>query len=304
MLSILMSRFSTLISVFFIVSFCPLLFAATDTTPPKANSSNSDTPIGLVIWTKGNVSAAQPSQAARKLDRRSKIFAHDVISTDGTSTGQIAFTDSSVYSLNTGTQFKIDDYNYKKDAAPAENKSVMSLVKGGFRSITGSIPKENPNGYQVNTPVATIGVRGTQYSTIISAKKGVLFMIDHGSIKVANKTGSIELTECKASVNMKNCMRYASVASATSKPMALAKMPAEFANQPPIAPVSQKEIASISKGGITNNTSGKNPGPGAPSSGGTGGGSSGGSSKSSGNSSSTNSGHSKSGGNTDSFCIK
>jgi hypothetical protein len=233
----------------FCTSMSLVIFSALSPTILAAPAAATPEPIGLVIWTKGAVTATQPNAAPRKLERRSKIFAHDVIATDATSTGQIALTDTSVFSLDKATQFKIDDYKYKKDAGATDNKTVMSLVKGGFRTITGGIPKENPNGYQVNTPVATIGVRGTQYSTIISAKRGVLFKIDKGSIKVANGAGTIDLGKCAT------CTQFASVSSPTSVPSPLATMPAEFAAEPPIAPVSAKEIASGMQAGPANSAS-------------------------------------------------
>jgi hypothetical protein len=45
-------------------------------------------------------------------------------------------------------------------------RSFFRLVKGGFRSITGLVGKINRDEYQVATPVATIGIRGTDITVI------------------------------------------------------------------------------------------------------------------------------------------
>ncbi|HEC12200.1 MAG TPA: hypothetical protein ENI80_02970, partial [Acidiferrobacteraceae bacterium] len=41
--------------------------------------------------------------------------------------------------------------------------AVFKLIKGGLRAITGLISKLNPGGYNVQTPVATLGIRGTEF---------------------------------------------------------------------------------------------------------------------------------------------
>ncbi len=41
--------------------------------------------------------------------------------------------------------------------------SALKLVKGGLRALTGAIAKQNPDAYRVDTPVATLGVRGIEF---------------------------------------------------------------------------------------------------------------------------------------------
>ena len=45
----------------------------------------------------------------------------------------------------------------------SDNGALLSLVKGGLRAVTGAIAKREPESYKVKTPVATLGVRGTEY---------------------------------------------------------------------------------------------------------------------------------------------
>jgi hypothetical protein len=40
---------------------------------------------------------------------------------------------------------------------------LLDLVKGGMRAVTGAIAQRRPEAYKVRTPVATLGVRGTEY---------------------------------------------------------------------------------------------------------------------------------------------
>ena len=205
--------------------------ATTPTATPAPTAASSLPAIAQAIWVKGVVNATQPGGAPRVLTRRSVVYEHDVITTDKTSTGEIGFTDGGLVSLNPESEFKIDEYEYKKGGGK-DNKTVMNLVKGGFRTITGAIPKENPDGYKMNTPVATIGVRGTQYVTVLSPTKGLLLQIEKGSIKVANSGGTIDISTCDDGSG--NCNEFGVVKSFDIAPETTNKMPAELANVAPV----------------------------------------------------------------------
>ena len=44
------------------------------------------------------------------------------------------------------------------------DEATLNLVSGGLRVITGAMAKTNPENYKVRTPVALMGVRGTEFS--------------------------------------------------------------------------------------------------------------------------------------------
>lgn len=90
------------------------------------------------------------------------------------------------------------------NADPAANRSVWSLLSGGLRSISGSFAHQDPDkGFELDTPVATIGIRGTEYLLLVcdaacaadpqltaalpagaSARQGVIAHVIKGSIEV------------------------------------------------------------------------------------------------------------------------
>ena len=49
----------------------------------------------------------------------------------------------------------------------AIDEATLSLVEGGLRVITGAMAKNNPENYKVKTPVALMGVRGTEFSIFL-----------------------------------------------------------------------------------------------------------------------------------------
>lgn len=76
------------------------------------------------------------------------------------------FDDGGQVTLRPSTRVKIDSFSFEKEE-PKKDGFVMSLLKGGFRAITGLIGKRaNRNAYRVSTSTATIGIRGTTYSAV------------------------------------------------------------------------------------------------------------------------------------------
>ncbi len=56
--------------------------------------------------------------------------------------------------------------SYKAEGGP-DDRSVIGLVEGSFRSVTGWIAKLGRNSDMVRTPTATIGVRGTEHEPLV-----------------------------------------------------------------------------------------------------------------------------------------
>ena len=118
---------------------------------------------GLVILSLGKNYAHQPDSDSRLLKRKSDIFDKDVVVTGKKGRIQLRFTDGSLLALGSDSQFEVEKYHYS-DEKPAEGKSVYKLLKGSMRTITGAISKADTANYEVKTPIATIGVRGTDYT--------------------------------------------------------------------------------------------------------------------------------------------
>jgi hypothetical protein len=58
----------------------------------------------------------------------------------------------------------IEQYLY---AGNDSDEATLNLVSGGLRVITGAMAKSNPENYKVRTPVALMGVRGTEFSVVL-----------------------------------------------------------------------------------------------------------------------------------------
>lgn len=161
--------------IFFLVCiFSTALFGATE--------------AGKVIAIKGRA-VAQAQGKERTLKRGASVFSEDTIVVDSDSRAQLRMTDGSVLTLIPDTTYSIDSYNYERGGGGV---FASSVVRGGFRMISGSIGKQNPSEYTVKTPSATMGLRGTIFSVKVIGIRA-FFSCESGSIEVINKFGSLLL---------------------------------------------------------------------------------------------------------------
>jgi hypothetical protein len=92
-----------------------------------------------------------------------EVRAGDTIQVGPQSNAQIRLADASIIALRPETTFRISTFNF---GSPGQQKdsAFFSLLKGGIRTVTGLIGKTNQQDYAVETPTATIGIRGTHYT--------------------------------------------------------------------------------------------------------------------------------------------
>lgn len=147
---------------------------------------------GFVITARGTLTATNKNGAVRALERRSKFYANETLKTGADSTAQLRFKDHALMNLKPNTSLKIGDYHFG-GAKDTENQSFMELLAGGFRTISGSIGKLNKSAYRIDTPAASIGIRGTDYEVVISAGGKVFAAVHEGGIVLVNDIGELNL---------------------------------------------------------------------------------------------------------------
>ncbi|OUS37595.1 hypothetical protein A9R00_10990 [Oleispira antarctica] len=146
---------------------------------------------GRVIMARGDVHAISDNGESRKLKRRDSIFSHEIIKTGSASRIQIRFIDNALLALKENSELNIKAYVYN-EANEKDNQVLMELVTGGFRTLTGKIGKGNKEAYKVDTPVASIGIRGTLYDVQIAVDK-IYAGVWKGGIALNTEQGDFDL---------------------------------------------------------------------------------------------------------------
>ncbi len=160
--------------------------------------------VGTVTHLSGPLMAKKQDGATRALGRNSTVEEGDTLVTEKRTYARITFIDSGEVTLRPGTIFKVERYAYD-ERAPKDDNAVMSLVKGGLRSVTGKIGhRGNQDAYEMKTPVATIGIRGTNFGALFcqsdcgsvpmpsgqAPSNGLHVDVTNGSIVLINQGGS------------------------------------------------------------------------------------------------------------------
>jgi len=149
-------------------------------------------PIGKVVATTGSVSiehagaiivqANAPAQAG-ETKIGDLVYQGDLVKTGADGKVGINFTDGTSFNLSSSAQMTLDEYVY--DPKGTSNSTLFNLSKGTFTFVAGKVAKTGD--MKVDTPVATMGIRGTTPHIEISDDGSVKFstLVEEGKSKVA-----------------------------------------------------------------------------------------------------------------------
>jgi hypothetical protein len=146
---------------------------------------------GTVIYKTGDVSIIRADNTVKQAAKNDAINAGDTVETkDGRI--QLALIDGGKVSLQPNTIYRINKYEFSGKEDGTEY-GFTELIKGGLRTISGLIGHKNRDRYQLKTAVATIGIRGTEF-TVNFNDNNLLMTTNHGSVDVCNSGGCLNAT--------------------------------------------------------------------------------------------------------------
>jgi hypothetical protein len=167
--------------------------AQVDSAKPAVQDSSSK-PIGKVVAAAGSVTIehaaavivqATVSGQAGQVKVGDLVYQGDVVQTGGDGRVGINFTDGSSFNLSSNGRMALDEYVY--DPKGKSNSTFFSLAKGTFTLVAGSVAKTGD--MKIDTPVATMGIRGTTPHVEISDDGAVKFstLIEEGKSSITKK---------------------------------------------------------------------------------------------------------------------
>ena len=128
-------------------------------------STISASEIGGISEIRGNGEITRvDSSEALTAELNSDIFSYDDVRT-GKGRLAIQFLDDSVVKLTEHSKLIIDEYIFDPD--PSKSKMALNMASGTARFITGKLGKINKQNISIKTPTATIGIRGTDFTTTV-----------------------------------------------------------------------------------------------------------------------------------------
>src|SRR3989339_598123 len=115
--------------------------------------------VGVVINIQGQAQAVS-SSGTRELSNGSELFQGEKLVTLENGQIEIKFIDNTTLSLGRNSEVTIDAYVYDPENGSNSNL-LLEMGKGVFRTVTGEIAKQNPDKFNIKSPLAFIGIRGT-----------------------------------------------------------------------------------------------------------------------------------------------
>lgn len=129
-----------------------------------AQAPSDVNPIGKVLTAEGAVRIEHPAailvQANLPNDQTKVgdlVYRGDLIQTGPDGKLGVAFADGSSFSVSANARMEVNEFVY--DPHGHSNASLMSLSKGTFTFIAGEVA--HTGSMKVNTPIGTMGIRGT-----------------------------------------------------------------------------------------------------------------------------------------------
>jgi hypothetical protein len=119
--------------------------------------------IGHVTKLSGSATAIRNGVSVI-LNNGDNVEKGDVVSTGGDSTLGITFIDGTVFGLSSNARMVLNEMVY--DPNGSNNSSLLSLVAGTITFVAGETAKHGD--MKIDTPVATMGIRGTAVLTEIN----------------------------------------------------------------------------------------------------------------------------------------
>ena len=197
---------------------------------------------GNVQFVVGDVKLITAAGVTRALQKGAEINEGDRVITAAGASAQIKMVDGGFIAIRPDTNMGFDTYRYSGKEDGTEN-AIVSLLRGGFRTITGIIGRKNKQNYLIRTETATIGIRGTDHEPMVIlppaagqaaiAPAGTYDKVNDGIAFIRTDAGSIDIH--------RNQVGFAPVSKAA--PVILPRIPPFYKPTPAPGPQKAKEEA-------------------------------------------------------------
>jgi hypothetical protein len=165
------------------------------------NSAWARAEVGRVQFVHGDVQIMGAAGVRRAMLQREAVYEGDILISAKSGYAQLRMVDDAMIALRPDTVLRVDTYYYHADLHDGSERGFFFLLKGGFRAITGAIGRNNKLNYLVTTPVATVGIRGTDHEPMYIpppapgetaiGEPGVYDLVNAGSAYIQTSQGTV-----------------------------------------------------------------------------------------------------------------
>ena len=131
-------------------------------TPPMPPAPNqpaapaADTAVGTVATLQGSASVTR-NNATAPLNLNDALYMSDVLQTAPDGTLGVTFNDDTTFTLKPNSRIAVDDFVYQDGGAG--NAATFNVLRGTVAFVAAAVAKTGS--MRIDTPTATLGIRGT-----------------------------------------------------------------------------------------------------------------------------------------------
>ncbi|MGE4192979.1 MAG: FecR domain-containing protein [Pseudodesulfovibrio sp.] len=158
-----------------------------------ASPARASEPVGTVTVANGRCVILRGGQSLDAAVNQ-PVMLKDEVDTDKGAELSILFSDQSRLTLDESSHAAIDTYVFNDSNAEV----LFKFTKGTFRAVTGEIVKANPEGFNMETPLATLGIRGSDIYSIVKPDEeeaGALELGEGHALEIKTSKQTMRITK-------------------------------------------------------------------------------------------------------------
>jgi hypothetical protein len=159
---------------------CVLILVAV-TSATAAEKAAPPTEVGTTVLIKKKVTGIIDLEE-RELQKGFRVFRNELVRTGPDSQAELRLDDNTKLALGPDAELRLDEFAV---SGGGDAKSIaVRLLKGTLRFLTGRNSSES---YKIETPSATIGVRGTVFDLYIGPNGDTFVLLHQGEVEICSR---------------------------------------------------------------------------------------------------------------------
>ena len=150
----------------------------------QVSTMTDESPVGAIDEVKGEATIIHPDGTSETATIGTPVYAGDIIETNADGAANIVFIDETNMAVSNNARLAIDDYSF--DPTTESGTTNFSVLRGVFMFTSGLIGRDDPDDVQIDTPVGSIGIRGTIIAGDINPGGESEITVIEGAIVVKN----------------------------------------------------------------------------------------------------------------------
>src|SRR5689334_11575681 len=137
--------------------------------------------VGEAVVIKNQVTAAEAQKDKRRLAKGDAVREQELLEAQAVSHGEFRLADDTKLALGPNARLVLDKFVYDPDKT--SKQVLINFAVGSFRFISSS---KDPTGYELKTPTASLGIRGTVFDFYVAKQSRMVVLMHKGAVEVCS----------------------------------------------------------------------------------------------------------------------